>query len=336
MSIPTNAMICNKCSAKVVNGWNCISCDSHYHPSCAKKLRNAKIVTDNTILCCEKPIENNGLESDLAFFDAVEEYSNKDKKIDFNIFTYIIRQKDVIINELNDKIRILNEHINLLKKHQSNITEESCDKDKTKTKANAKIRSENGAVNNQNKTQSSKTDKDVPYSTVTKDKMSIGKADVALAINQVENQLLLDSIINLPKADENKRQNQPSKNMSDGNAEKIQSRVDSASQKKKPKRQVIFGNNRDMASVGVPKFVSLHVYRLEPEITVEKLAELMKPHFPEMKCESLLSRHPSIYSSFKISIFANNFAKAMDANLWPYGACVSRFFSKREDHSRKK
>lgn len=329
MSILTTPMICNKCSAKVVNGWKCLSCDSHYHPSCAKKLRNAKIATDNTILCCEKPIENNGLESDLAFFDAVEEYSDKDKKIDFNIFTYIIRHKDVIINELNDKIKILNEHINLLKKNQSNITEESDDKDKTKTKANAKIRSVNRAINNQNSAQSSKTD--------TKDKKSIGKADVALAINQVENQLLLDSIINLPKAEEeNKRQNQPSKNISDGNAEKIQSKVDSASQKKKPKRQVIFGNNRNMASVGVPKFVSLHVYRLEPETTVEKLTELMKPHFPELKCESLMSRHPSIYSSFKISILANNFVKAMDANLWPYGACVSRFFWKREDHSKKK
>lgn len=41
------------------------------------------------------------------------------KKMYFIIFTYISKQKDVIISELNDKSRILNEHIDLLKKYQS-------------------------------------------------------------------------------------------------------------------------------------------------------------------------------------------------------------------------
>lgn len=96
-SIPFAVIICKKCSAKVVNGWKCISCDSLYHPSCANK-RNIKTVNESSILCCEKSVENNGLESDLAFFDAIEETCDKNRKVDFSIFTYVIRQKDIIIN----------------------------------------------------------------------------------------------------------------------------------------------------------------------------------------------------------------------------------------------
>lgn len=76
---------------------------------------------------------------------------------------------------------------------------------------------------------------------------------------------------------------------------------------------------------GVPKTIDLHVYRIYPNTTAEDLADMLKPHFEEVVTEALESRNPDIYSSFKVTIFRDNFEKAMDATLWPKNSCVRRF-----------
>lgn len=101
---------------------------------------------------------------------------------------------------------------------------------------------------------------------------------------------------------------------------------------KKRRRTVLVGDNKDYANVrGVPRYVYLHIYRVDPKTTADDLADMLRINFPEVKCENLTSRHPDLYASFKVAIYNSNFKAAMDATLWPYGACVSRFlFPRRE------
>lgn len=67
-----------------------------------------------------------------------------------------------------------------------------------------------------------------------------------------------------------------------------------------------------------------------------ELVELLKPTFPEVSCEKLVSRHPELYSSFKVGIYEGNFGTAMDPALWPSNACIRRFLQLERRENRGK
>lgn len=50
--IITISSSCKRCKAKVVNGLNCVLCDSHFHPSCAKLFSHIIFLDNNMIQCC--------------------------------------------------------------------------------------------------------------------------------------------------------------------------------------------------------------------------------------------------------------------------------------------
>lgn len=90
------------------------------------------------------------------------------------------------------------------------------------------------------------------------------------------------------------------------------------------------GNNTEVTIKGVPKFAELHVHRIDINTTAEKLSSRLKPSFPEVECESITSKHPELYTSYKVKIFEDNFEKAMTPEVWPSGACISRLFTSRK------
>ena len=104
--------------------------------------------------------------------------------------------------------------------------------------------------------------------------------------------------------------------------------------RRRPKRVVVVGSNNENSITnklqGVPKTVSLHVYRLAPGTKAEQLTEFLKPDYPEVTCEVLASRHPELYASFKITIFEENAKSVMDPNIWPKNMCVRYFLVPRQ------
>lgn len=91
----------------------------------------------------------------------------------------------------------------------------------------------------------------------------------------------------------------------------------------------VTGSGECAAVKGVPEVVHLHVCRISPDTSAETLVGVLRSHFPEVTCESLNSKRPDIYSSFKVSVYRSHFNKAMDASIWPCGAYVSQFFHRR-------
>nr|CAI5857219.1 unnamed protein product [Callosobruchus analis] len=80
----------------------------------------------------------------------------------------------------------------------------------------------------------------------------------------------------------------------------------------------------------VPKMATLHVSRLAPTTTNEAMKNYLAPHFPEVIADTINSKHPERYASFKISIYENNFKAAMNPELWPQDCYVQRFFFRRK------
>nr|CAI5868327.1 unnamed protein product [Callosobruchus analis] len=91
------------------------------------------------------------------------------------------------------------------------------------------------------------------------------------------------------------------------------------------RKNTIVGNREDSDVKGVPSYTQLHVYRLSRDTTMQSLTDFLKLTFPEVICEAMSSKHPDLYSSFKVQIYNKNFKKAMDPKVWPSGACVNRF-----------
>ncbi|XP_074041177.1 uncharacterized protein [Leptinotarsa decemlineata] len=143
----------------------------------------------------------------------------------------------------------------------------------------------------------------------------VNENDVRLAVTQAEHTLKLKEYIDLENDDNSAA---PPKNK--GWNEVV---------KKRRKRACIIGKNQETVK-GVPKYVSLHVCRLDPQTSSEDLTRSLVKHFPEVKCEELKSRFPTLYSSFKVTIHENNFKTSMNPEVWPFGACISRFLWKRQ------
>nr|CAI5844930.1 unnamed protein product [Callosobruchus analis] len=100
-------------------------------------------------------------------------------------------------------------------------------------------------------------------------------------------------------------------------------------ERRRPRRNNVIVGNREDPNVKVPSFTELHVYRLSKNTTVQSLTTFLKENLPEVICEQMNSKHPDLYSSFKVKIHSKNFSIAMDPKLWPSGACVNRFLSLR-------
>nr|CAI5858069.1 unnamed protein product [Callosobruchus analis] len=263
-------------------------------------------------------------DSDSELFDALEEQA-ADSKVDIRIFNYIIKQKDQLIGELYDKIEILKSNIKLLENNTStkhNIENSKNVHSKSSTKNTTNIPAVTHAEKEHRPT----------------DLQGVSNKHVASAILNEQTKLKFNEIINLTK---DQRDGQAASEPGSSSMKRIVSAgVDDDSggewkkvERKPRRRNVVIGNRDDTNIKGVPKYTYLHVYRIDKATTVESLTELLANYFPEVICESITPKHPEMYSSFRIGIYDRNFRKAMDPEIWPSGACVSRsLFLKRKNN----
>lgn len=122
---------CNYCSSKVLNGLQCEKCNLFFHPSCAKRVKGAKII-GSKLICCDNQIKTlEPTDCDLTLGESIQNSVNNNERFYLNC---IIEQKDIIIKELREKISLLYDKIDLL--NQINYNEPKKVEQKTqKTKS---------------------------------------------------------------------------------------------------------------------------------------------------------------------------------------------------------
>lgn len=94
-------------------------------------------------------------------------------------------------------------------------------------------------------------------------------------------------------------------------------------------RRFVVGDNISTDIQTVPKFISLHVTRLNPETQPDDFQKSLVDKFPGVMCEEHESKLPNVYKSMKVTIRQEHFKNAWRRDVWPSGALVSRFLTKR-------
>lgn len=158
----------------------------------------------------------------------------------------------------------------------------------------------------------------------TKPQIKINKQTVNSAILHAQQKSLMQDIVTLPvPTDINK---------SKGNNDDW---LTVKPKNKRNNRKFVVGTNEQLSNIqAVPKFISLHVSRLQPGAKPEDMKSLLLDKFPEVICEKLQSKHPQIYSSMKVSIQKVNLDKAWNKEIWPNGALVSRYYNFQKANER--
>lgn len=96
----------------------------------------------------------------------------------------------------------------------------------------------------------------------------------------------------------------------------------------KRKNNTIHGTSNEASIKGATRYAFLHVSRLQPDLTEDKLIQYLEmKKFTSIKCEKLQSKYPEEYSSFKVSIPMCNLEDIKKPEVWPQDVCINRFFA---------
>lgn len=290
------------------------------HNSCAKRVKNLKIVGEDTVVCCELINQEIGVNDKPLTMDT-EQCQVKIKSKE-ELFMMVIEQKDVIIDELRERINLLEQkismmnEINMLKVQKNN---------RLKTTDKVGIDKSEGRTYGAGEDTGKKT-KNVNKNNQDK-RPEITEKQCSTALLGVQTQKRCSEPINLDMEG-----NEP--NITEGSD--LNEREDWATvvykHRRKPTRgqQTIVGEMKSgdgpATLKAIPRLAHLHVYKLEPNTTADEVQKFLKDRFPEVKCEPMKSKYPELYASFKVTVDMSNLDEAMNPSVWPQGTCINKFF----------
>ena len=80
---------------------------------------------------------------------------------------------------------------------------------------------------------------------------------------------------------------------------------------------------------GAVNFHHFHVFQVAPHVTeATMLKYLTDKEFTKVKCEKMRSKRPDEYSSYKISVPADQSEKLKQPEVWPKNVRINRFFER--------
>ncbi|CAH1109509.1 unnamed protein product [Psylliodes chrysocephalus] len=236
-----------------------------------------KVVDDNLVICCEK-VDQNIVESYTAFFDALKVFAGDDNKVDINFVRYIVNQKDELIKEMRNKTNILKEQIVLLKRIQSIYPTNS----NTVDEINRNKKWSNSAKG-QKQNQPNLIISSVSNAGDFQKNYSKFINNSSPSLQEVQRDKI-NAIINLSTNISKKGENEMNLNRSEVSSKKdsasiVKMNASEAVEKcneannwnvvnRRRKRNIVVGNNTTEIVKGVPKHVSLHVYRINIDTTI--------------------------------------------------------------------
>lgn len=305
-------IICVHCKKKVIEYVQCCKCNEVFHPACMNQAAQKKNPTCKHELQVNEVLTSKTVEVLLAENELLRE----------------------LVRELQSKNQVLEENSQLLKEKIDFLYEKArkSSNEKTEAKNSGKFQFVNNgpapkrqATRNTNMAEATASKPDVRFQkpnlegeretgeTGTNKQTIIHPNQVKLAIHQAQTMAKINELQDLT-------------GNSESNEEGWQ-----VQRQRRQRNHFLIGRNK-CASTGissVPKPTTLHVTRLHPGTKSVELEGLLRNEFPEVKCEQLNSKHPEAYSSFKVTINHSNFKAAWSQEIWPEGARVSKFFSKR-------
>ena len=82
--------------------------------------------------------------------------------------------------------------------------------------------------------------------------------------------------------------------------------------------------------VSCGRFVSVFVSRLDPSVSCDTLSDyIYDVHSINAKCEQLVTKY-NTYASFKVDVTCNDISTFLDADKWPQGVYLRKFFNNKK------
>lgn len=296
-----NLSICKFCSKKVINKVVCSRCGEIFHPACLKQASELKR-TD----CKHEPNKTSSEEKTANGEDKYFSIENK-------LLKEIIQDKNTIINDKEQLISLLQQKITYLEEIISNNSYKNAIEKRSDFNKNANKIFPNEAkslsLNKNDQTNQQLTAQAFSGTGNPSTTNIISPKKIKAAVNYAVTYNKLSDVQNLTELPANEGE---------------------WMQQKRRRRHFVVGSNSENSSIQtVPKLVSLHVTRLDPSVTPDQMKTLLISRFPEVECESHVSKRPELYSSIKVSIDRNHLKEAWQRDVWPAGTLVSFFRKKR-------
>lgn len=300
-------IICRTCKRKVVSFVKCVNCDSYYHSGCAKKLKLPRIGEKLTKCCTNSDFEDDKTD---GFFEALENLStSSDNKIDINIFKYVIRQKNVLINELNDKIKLLNQMLDI-------TTQQMRSEFPKKMGIPLHVSSEDTGLSK--------------YSSPVAEPAPVSEEDSNLISDKTGQNSECAKIDSKSKVQQSKDKTESSSNKNN-DWHKVTHKKNTNHRKFRP--SLVVGSYDGTSDVsGIERRIAFHVSNLKPETTIDNIRSFLNKNFKDVGCEAIKSKRPNEYASFKVTLLRSEKEKALDATNWPNNASVRYFFHRKVEN----
>lgn len=293
--------LCKRCNKTVTTGHKCIKCGVISHKSCLKNVK-AKFFEDSTVDCCFSMPEPN-LPSNVSTAAQSLMY------IKIEYFEELIKQKDIIIE--TQKNAISNQQITIVAQqelicHLKHSLSNSLPNE-IKNTANSEVQNDLNNMVNSNRNLTKHTN--VNHSS---NNSNISGTMVSNAVHQAEAKLYCDKLINLANED---------------------SIEDIKATKKIRKSTLIVGNSINStvcpfkaASNQEDKYHYYHATNFGLDTKADGLQDYLRGYAKSCIVETLLSRHPQKYKSFKITLRKEEAQSILNEDIWPKGVIINRFF----------
>lgn len=309
---------CKKCKRIPNNGLKCVKCGSESHPGCLKCYENIIYNEDNTVICCEsilaenKSVNRNDLETTGG--ELPYPLSTDPKEIEIYYLKQLLKQKDDLIENLNDKILTLKDHISLL--HEINslknlvapptsvatnyrpilLTDE-------KNHRNLAGRNMHGSRDKTPDTVVASNSTNRWDASIDKKKTSsISKNDTSSVVNKITSAQVSTAIYTAQQ------------NIS-----------------KNPIKRIV-GNNKSEDSVSAKHLNWFVAKKYKLSYSKDQLQQTLASKFPgeDIIIEELSSKY---YNTFKIGVEDHMTACIEDPNNWPEGIEISQYFFRRNKNN---
>ncbi|KAG5882980.1 hypothetical protein JTB14_026438 [Gonioctena quinquepunctata] len=211
------------------------------HNTCAKLSRTVIHTDGDKIICGGSQSEPKVPETDDGglFHDATDDLTSQET-VNVRIVNYLPKQKDIIINELREKIDLLYKQIDLVAKN--NELKKSCtpqiDEKEPLTKSSRSEKRQTVAKNNKEKVNHTEPQKNLSAETSRPgNSVEIKKSDVAFGLLKEETAMKMNEIISLGK------QSGQNSNTDPSGWKKVE-------RKRSQKRNIIIGKNKSEDVLG--------------------------------------------------------------------------------------
>lgn len=303
------------CGHIAKSGSQCSTCRTVYHPGCLRRLKSC---------CGVSPVSttNGGNEEDIVDFRMEAYNCMKERLMELRLTISLLEQQNCQLMEENEQLR-----------HRVGEAPPSRIATKTKTQSVGNGVRGSGRGANAISTGRNKSDRPIQPNDDhnVAPALEVNKSEVRLQSqkNQPSNRCEVGPPSAGVPADVNVG------NTTDA-ADKDWKVVTRSSGRQRRVTKSIVGSGmfKENKISGVGQMHHFHVFRVDPSRTADDVRE----HLADLQltpCEvvPLKSKHPEVYSSFKVSIPAHYSKTLMSAGSWPPGVEVKKFFLTRERKS---